>query len=170
MARLLVAVFLIAVSATTLLDAKAPTVKIAITSPDQTAAIEIVDASVREFHIWAGPGVGSNGIPQTEGFIADWGKGRIAEPPKALRRYRIAFYTGCDPRDASCTTEPQLSYVVTYVYDATAGRGYVYLPGKGEPSYELNTRSIARNGLEGNWFLASASWQSFITPILSPAR
>jgi hypothetical protein len=173
MSRLLIAALalLINVSAPALLTAKAPTVKIAITDADQTTSVEIIDSSVRQFHIWSGPGVRVNGVPEMEGFVADWSKGNVAEPPKDLRRYRVAFYTACDSREAaSCrTSEPQLSYVVMYAYSPAADRGYVYVPGRGEQWYDLNTQSIAR-GVEGNWFLASTQWQRFVTRLICPTR
>jgi len=150
------------------LAAKAPTVRITITGPDQSAPIEIIEPGAGAFSVWAGPGVYVNGAPQTSGFIADWQKGPKPEPSATLRRYRIAFYTGCKPSETDLcrVAEPQLSYVVLYAYDAATGQAYVYLPGRGEPWYEVNTRSILRS-VEGNWFLASSEWQGFVRPFLA---
>jgi hypothetical protein len=151
--------------------AKAPTVKITIINAERAAPIVVTDPAVREFSVWAGPGVYINDIPQTTGFIGDWEKGPTAAPPDVLRRYRIAFYTGCKRSEAeSCNTDrPQLSYVVFYVHDAATRQGYVYVPGRGEDWYDLNTRSILR-GVEGDWFLASREWQEFVTPFLAGGR
>jgi hypothetical protein len=182
--KLLIAVVsvLIALAAPLSLAAKGRTVKITITGSAQSVPVEIVDPAVSQFSVWSGPGTFINGVPQTEGFIINWAKGPVAQRPHALRRYQVAFYTGCKKEDSSfCNTdEPQLSYVVIYEYDPAAKQGYVYLPGRGEPWYEVNTRSILRtiqlspgvvgNGLEGNWFLGSADWQRFAAPFLSQVK
>jgi hypothetical protein len=131
----------------------------------------VTDPAVCEFSVWAGPGVSINDIPQTTGFIGDWEKGPTAKPRDVLKRYRIAFYTGCKRAESdSCNTDrPQLSYVVFYVHDAAARQGYVYVPGRGEDWYDLNTRSILR-GVEGDWFVASREWQEFVMPFLAGGR
>ena len=49
--------------------------------------------------------------------------------------------------------------MVTYAHDPLTGQGYVYLPGKNDPMYTLNTRSMYRYGREGQWFYATAKWQ-----------
>jgi hypothetical protein len=151
--------------------AKAPTVKITISNAEHSAPIVVSDPAVREFSVWAGPGVSINDIPQTTGFVGDWENGPVTNPPDVLQRYRIAFYTGCKRSESdSChTDQPQLSYVVFYAYDAARREGYVYVPGRGEPWYDLNTRSILR-GVEGDWFLASREWKVFIKPFLTGAR
>ena len=41
--------------------------------------------------------------------------------------------------------------------DPATGQGYVYLPGKSDEPYRLNTKAIYR-GREGNWFRANAAW------------
>jgi hypothetical protein len=43
--------------------------------------------------------------------------------------------------------------------DPATGQGYVYLPGKADEPYRLNTKAIYR-GREGNWFRATAAWQT----------
>jgi hypothetical protein len=47
--------------------------------------------------------------------------------------------------------------IITSAEPAT-GQGYVYLPGKADEPYRLNTKAIYR-GREGNWFRATAAWQ-----------
>jgi hypothetical protein len=136
------------------LTAKGRTVKITISTVDQAAPVEINDPAIGQFHVWDGPGTYVND------FIIDWSKGAVEHRPNALRRYRVAFYTGDEE------TKPRLSYVVLYEYDPAAGKGYVYLPGKADEGYALNTRSIYR-GLEGDWFVATSSWQEYVAPIIS---
>src|SRR4051794_583356 len=151
--------------------AKAPTIRITIKSDNGSAPIEITDTAVGDFNVWAGPGVRINEVPQTIGFIPDWDKGALKQPESTLPRYKTSFYTGCRQSEiAGCDhPEQQLSYVVLYVYDAAAAQGFVYIPGRGEPWYDLNTRSILR-GLEGNWFAATREWQRFVTPFITRAH
>jgi hypothetical protein len=59
-----------------------------------------------------------------------------------------------------------LDYVVTYTPDPINHRGFVYLPGKGEADYTLNTFSIYR-GVEGHWFEARKIWVDLVSALLA---
>jgi hypothetical protein len=152
-------------------DAKGRTVKIALVDPSaQSRPIEMTGTAVAAFYVWAGAGVRINGAPETEGFIGDWKKGTVDKRPEGLRRFRVSFYAGCLRDELFCSTpESKLSYVVMYEYDAAVNAGYVYLPGRGEDGYELNTSSILR-GVEGKWFPATAEWRDYIAPVIGRAQ
>jgi hypothetical protein len=112
---------LLAVAVPALLLAKGPTVKITIGGEGLQPPISITDPKVGEFPVWSGPGVFVNGVEQTEGFIIEWSKGVIPQPPTRLQRYRVSFYTGCKDSEIGCrSTEPRVVYVVSYVYDQVA--------------------------------------------------
>lgn len=150
---------LVLLSATTPLSAKGITTKIRITGAKLATRVEISDPKILEnFHVWAGPGTGVNGVEGTEGFIIDWASGAVAERPRGLDVYEVSFYVKYANRPASEQTD-QLAYVVSYEADPSTGQGYVYLPGKADEWYRLNTKAIFR-GREGNWFKATAAWQS----------
>src|SRR5262249_19701032 len=152
------------------LFAKGRTVKITIKGADLGTPIESSDDAVGWFGIWEGPGVRINGAPQSTGFIIDWSKGAVAERRNGLARYEVSFYAGCNMSEWGCRTDkPSLAYVVYYEYDPAAEQGYVYLPGKADEWYRLNTFSIFRGGLEGNWFFASSDWQKFAQPLMERA-
>jgi hypothetical protein len=161
----LVLVLVSAVSA----DAKSRTLKVALVDDSaQLRPIEVSGPAVAVFGVWDGPGVRINGEPQMEGFIADWRTDPAGKRPEGLRPFRVSFYTGCVPgeRILGCSVpEERLSYVVIYEYDSTSNIGYVYLPGKGEDGYDVNTRSILR-GVEGRWFMATAEWRDYIAPLI----
>ena len=148
--------------------AKGDTVKITLTNLQSGTPLEIADyAAVKRFNVWEGPGVNGAEVPYAKGFIVDWSKLIIIVPSSALARYQVKFYEGCkiSESDACYSEEPSLAYVVTYVYNAATKQGYVYLPGKGDEFVDGNVRSIYR-GVEGEWFMASAEWQSFVLPLI----
>jgi len=61
------------------------------------------------------------------------------------------------------------TYVVRYAIDPSSERGYVYLPGKGDPGYRDNVFLIYR-GVEGNWFHAWDEWEKLAHPLIEKAR
>jgi hypothetical protein len=59
---------------------------------------------------------------------------------------------------------------VFYDYHPSSKRGFVSLPGKGEPWYEVKVRTIWHGtDVEGHWFPATDSWESFVRPIIADA-
>jgi hypothetical protein len=147
----------------TALFAKGETIKITIEGPGISVPIESTDGKVRDFQVWAGPEVRINGVEQTEGFIIDWVHGPVAEPSAALSRYQVSFYVSGRVNG--------LAYVVSYAVDPKTGRGFVYLPGKGDEQYPRNAASMYHgHGLEGNWFRATTAWESFVNPLIAQAR
>ena len=149
------------VCAPLLVLAKGPTLKITIKGANLASPVEITDGRVLEkFSVWAGTGVRINNAPQTEGFICDWKKGLVAAPQATLPRYEISFHV---------VHQRPIDYVVYYIYDPATGRGYVYLPGKGEKFYESNVFLIFR-GIEGNWLSATGSWTEIARPLIERAN
>ena len=144
-----------------LVTAKGPTLKITIKGSDLPSPIEITDKEILEkFDVWAGAGVEINGFPQTKGFIVDWEKGPVAEPPTTLRRYEVSF---------DVIHQQPSTYVVSYAYDPVTRKGYVYLPGKDEDFNASNTFLILR-GVEGNWLSATATWTEIARPLIERAK
>jgi hypothetical protein len=155
---------LVTLSATALVCAKGLTTKITITGDGLQTPIEITNPEVlKNFNVWSGRGTFAGDVSPEfegkEGFIIDWVSGAVASRPKGLRTYELSFYTKNDGRPPNGKPDPQVVYIVSYAVDPVTGQGYVYLPGKSDPRYDLNTSSILR-GCEGNWFLANAAWQT----------
>ena len=149
---------LVIVSATALVFAKGITTKITITGGGLQSPVEISDPEVlNNFNVWSGPGTFANDVEGTEGFIVDWASGAVTDRPNGLRAFELSFYVRYANRSFAEQTD-QLAYVVSYAIDPATGQGYVYLPGKADELYRLNTKAIYR-GREGNWFRASAAWQ-----------
>jgi len=150
---------LIVCAATAVVFAKGTTTRITITGVQLQNPIEISDPAIlKNFNVWSGAGTFLNGREGSEGFIVDWASGVVADPPIQLRTFKVSFYVRYANRPFNEQTD-QLAYIVSYAVDSETGQGYVYLPGKSDEFYGLNTKAIHR-GREGNWFLASAAWQS----------
>jgi hypothetical protein len=162
----------IALGLSVVVSAKGETTKITISGTSLAKPIEISDVNtVRAFQVWTGPGtrvcVGGRGncIEGTEGFIIDWPSGVVAQKPSGLQHYEVSFYV-TDGRGASQSGPEHLAYVVSYEYDPRTSQGYVYLPGKDDERYALNSASIYR-GREGNWFHASRAWQDAVVQLIA---
>jgi hypothetical protein len=144
---------------------KGVTTAIRITGAELQGPLEIRDPGVLEhFNVWSGPGTFLNDVEGTEGFIIDWASGVVTDRPNLLRNFELAFYVKYANRPAAEHTD-QLAYIVSYAIDPATGQGYVYLPGKMDEPYRLNTQAIYR-GCEGHWFRATAAWQSAFTSIV----
>jgi hypothetical protein len=162
----------IALALSTVISAKGETSKITVAGATLASPIEIADTNVvREFQVWAGPGttvcIGGRGncVEGTEGFIVDWSSGTVAQRPSGLQHYEVSFYA-TDRRFPGQPGPEHLAYVVSYEYDSAASQGYVYLPGKGDQWYALNSASIYR-GREGKWFRATRAWQDAVMPLIA---
>ena len=131
------------------LSAKAPTVRIAISGGGLSAPIEATDPAALA-SIWAGRFIGT---------LSD-------QPDKSLPRYRVTFYVRWATASAE-TIDPK--YVVTYVRDPRNGRGFLYLPGRGEEGYAMNVGSMERDGHDGRWHHADAEWSNAIARALPPS-
>ena len=148
-------------SATILVFAKGTTTKVTIAGAGLRSPVEITDPKIVEnFNVWSGPGTRVNGVEGKEGFIVDWASGVVTERPNASRAFEVSFYVRYANRRTGDQPE-QLAYVVLYAVDSATGQGYVYLPGRGDTHYVLNTRAILRRR-EGNWFRATAAWESVV--------
>lgn len=146
------------------LFAKADISKITIEGADLKTPIEITD--FRDFKgvgysPWAGPGTFVNGKAQTEGFIIDDWSQPVTERAKGLQRYKVSLYAKFP--------DEKLVYVVLYEYDPATGRGYIYLPGRGDEWYGLNMGTIAR-GVEGRWYRSRTAWDSVARPLIAGAK
>lgn len=150
---------LVIFSATNLVFAKGATTRITIAGAGLQSAVDITDPEVlKNFNVWSGPGTFANGVEGTDGFIVDWASGAVTDRPNGLRTFEVSFYVKYANRPFTEQID-QLAYIVSYAVDPVTGQGYVYLPGKSDESYRLNTKAIYR-GHEGGWFRANAAWQT----------
>ncbi len=150
---------LVIFSVTAVVFAKGTTTKITIAGGGLQSPVVITDPQVlKDFNVWSGPGTFANNVEGTEGFIIDWASGATSDRPNGLPIFELSFYVRYANRPSSEQAD-QLAYIVSYSVDPVTGQGYVYLPGKSDGPYRLNTKAIYR-GREGNWFRATAAWQT----------
>jgi hypothetical protein len=136
------------------LSAKGETIRVTISGGNLAAPIQITDSTiVARFQVWAGPGTSSD---EAQSLNVDWSHG-VVEPPKDLTVYEVSFVT------------TRGAYVVRYGIDKSTGKGYVYLPGRGDSGYEANVGLIYR-GLEGKWLGASTTWEKLARPLIAKAQ
>jgi hypothetical protein len=85
----------------------------------------------------------------------------VDAPDPYWPRYRVAFHINSRERGVF------LAYVVLYVWNPLAREGFVYLPGRGDADYRLNSGTIIRDGSDspgqqpardGYWHHATADW------------
>jgi len=145
--------------------AKGDMVLIEIKGASLTAPLKITDPKIQESNVWAGPGVNGSTVENAEGFIADWWKGAVAQPADGVPRYELSFYAGCRTAPSCLGETPILVYVVSYAYDASSKRGFIYLPGT---SRNVSTIYHGKD-VEGHWFLATDAWQDFVRPLIAKA-
>jgi len=166
----IVAVFTTAAS----LSAKGDMVLIEIRGGALAVPLKITDAKITDFNMWAGPGVNGTTLDNApEGFIADWKQGALTTPPTGVTRYDVRFYVGCRtiPTPSCLQEPPALCYDVSYAYDPSSAHGFIYFPGKGEPTYYLNTGTMYHGDrVEGHWFVATTAWEQFVRPLIVKAR
>ena len=60
----------------------------------------------------------------------------------------------------------QRTYLIHYSLNWQTGEGYVYLPGPSESGYRENAGVIIRDGHDGRWHRAEATWSSLLNPYL----
>lgn len=141
-------VFGVAIAASGSVSAKGPTVKITIAGGDLARPLELADAAaLRDFDVWSG-------------HFIDWAAGAPPEPASSVRPYEVSFY-------AKGNSGARLVYVVNYCPNPSAGRGSIYLPGRGDQWYSLNISTIWRGGRDGKWHHASHAWDDLIRPLIS---
>lgn len=131
------------------------TERITITAAGHTAEIA-GEAVHRRFGVGAGPGNSVNGVESRTGWIiSDW-LAEVPEPGPSLRRCEVVFHITVFKGTPRETRE---RYVASYAHDPGSGRGYVRLPGRGEPNWDSNSRMISRGDqFEGHWFVATDDW------------
>jgi len=117
------------------------TAKLTVSGPGFPRPLEIVDPAVLALsNVFSGTFIG----------------GAATEPDRSWPRYTVVF----DVQHRNGVEAA--AYVVHYVRDAATGRGFIYLPGRGDPRYRRNIHTILRTDQDGTWRHASPAWSQAI--------
>jgi hypothetical protein len=130
--------------------AKGETVRLEISGADLAATVNVTDNAAIAANAW--------GVNYLE-----WEKGPVPAPAPEMTRYTVKFYIQPSSGDI------QMKYAVYFVWDETAKRGYVYLPGQADALYRLNSAIVRDNG-EAQWYLATDSWANSLHQSLAGAH
>jgi hypothetical protein len=129
--------------------AKGSVGKITIESPDLADPVEITDRDiVLRFNPWAAQFIGR--------------VGPFSRPPEVGQQapYQVYFYL------ENGYGQLELSYMLYYYPQPAGTRGYIYMPGKGEPYYPVNVRTILREESDGRWHQSTPVWEDAFEKIL----
>lgn len=130
--------------------AKAATFKIIVSGPDLPGPLEITNDQILNLsNVWSGE-------------FLDNSHGHPEKPPERLP-YELSFYVKLSEDDL------RLMYVAYYYPELSPKQGQLYLPGRREPWYYLNTGTIIRDGQDGRWNYASPAWEALIKPLITHA-
>jgi hypothetical protein len=138
--------------------AKGPTVKLSVSGPGLHQPFEIADEDAL-VSVWMDEYFACSAPKRFLGSPA-------REPAPNLPRYDVDFYV----RVLQGEPRTRVMYRLRYAPDPASGDAYIYLPGPGDPAYELNANTISRSGQDGKWHHADRRWNSAVQRHLSPAR
>jgi hypothetical protein len=123
-----------------------------VTGGDLSRPISITNTGLLQLsHVYAGQFLGD----RVDAVDAQW------------PRYEVKLVF--EPEVPSAVDESrrkERTYLLHYSLNWQTGEGYVYLPGPGEPGYRDNISVIVRNGDDGHWHRATATWSSLLNPYL----
>ena len=139
------ALVVLAMTLTSAVEAKGPTVKLTVTGPPLSNPIDITTPRAVSATVYGGEFIGA---------VA-------TEPPTVLPRYTVSFHVQL-PREQGV----RVMYVVYYARDPLTGHGFVYLPARGEEWGRLNSSTISRDGQDGRWHHATQSWSDALAASL----
>jgi hypothetical protein len=130
-------------------EAKGPTVKLTLTGPGLARAIEITDRGLLDgSNVWEGAFIGETvaAAPTVNGPI-----------------YAVTFDVKLPEWQRAGV---KTMYTVSLARDARTGALWLYLPGRGEPGYALNVRTMLRDTQDGHWHRPSPAWASALEKYL----
>jgi hypothetical protein len=156
----------------TSLLAKSPTILIEVSGKTLVSPIRITDPKfLDEYSFFNGPGVTDfSGEAYAKGSIIDWKGGLVVPVPNERQHYEVRVYWSPRTRASCLSEELCLVYVAFYDYDPSSKRGFVYLPGRGEPWHELDINLLFHgDGIEGHWYGALDSWTSSVRSLIAGA-
>jgi len=150
--RMLVVALSVAAGIPLLAKGNAATVRIDIKAAASTSVVAVNHPDLLDrSHVYAGAFLG----PVTDPIDPAW--------PRYVITLVVEPRT---PMPALAPTGVFKPYVMHYAIDPTTHEGFLYLPGRGEDGYRLNTNLIIRDGDDGRWHRADPTWAGLLNAYL----
>ena len=141
------------VSSVVLARGNAKTVRLDVAGGDLAKPISVTNKSLLDLsHVYAGQFLGEI----VDGVESQWPRYTV----------RLVFEPEIALPDADANRNKQRTYLIQYSLNWQTGEGYVYLPGPSESGYRENIGVIIRDGHDGRWHRAEATWSSLLNPYL----
>ena len=141
------------VSSVVLARGNAKTVRLDVAGGDLAKPISVTNKSLLDLsHVYAGQFLGEI----VDGVESQWPRYTV----------RLVFEPEIALPDADANRNKQRTYLIQYSLNRQTGEGYVYLPGPSESGYRENIGVIIRDGHDGRWHRAEATWSSLLNPYL----
>ena len=148
MQRFVYTALLVALSANAI--AKLPTVEVTLSGPMLSAPLHTQNPAVIAPNVWMGN-------------FALLNEGAVPAPPAVAPRLTAYFWVN----DHGTY---RIAYTVDLVYDIEGRSALIYLPGRRDPRFVNNTRTILRKGQDGRWFRAEPAWAAAVNEALAAAQ
>ncbi len=139
---LILCVLLVALLLAIPVQAKGSAPLIRVLDPDSGAITEFNDPNLLErFNPWAGYFIGTGGA--------------LEYAPNVGQRVPYQVFLYIDDGQGGLDLAYMFYYYPDPNPDLEGSRGYIYLPGDGDPYHRVNTRTIIRSESDGRWHYAS---------------
>lgn len=141
------------VSSFVLARGNAKTVRLDVAGGDLAKPISVTNKSLLDLsHVYVGQFLGEI----VDGVESQWPRYTV----------RLVFEPEVALPDAGANRSKPRTYLIQYSLNWQTGEGYVYLPGPSESGYRENIGVIIRDGHDGRWHRAEATWSSLLNPYL----
>lgn len=141
------------VSSVVLARGNAKTLRLDVAGGDLAKPISVTNKNLLDLsHVYVGQFLGEF----VDGVDTKW-------PRYAVR---LVFEPEVAPPDADANRNKQRTYLIHYSLNWQTGEGYIHLPGPRETGYRENAGVIIRDGHDGRWHRAEATWSSLLNPYL----
>ena len=141
------------VSSVVLASGNAKTVRLDLAGGDLAKPISVTNKSLLDLsHVYVGQFPGEI----VDGVESQWPRYTV----------RLVFEPEVALPDDDANRNKQRTYLIHYSLNWQTGEGYIYLPGPRETGYRENAGVIIRDGHDGRWHRAEATWSSLLNPYL----
>jgi hypothetical protein len=141
------------VSSVVLARGNAKTVRLDVAGGDLAKPVSVTNRTLLDLsHVYLGQFLGGS----VDGVESQWPRYTV----------RLVFEPEVAHPDGGANRNRLRTYLIHYSLNRQTGQGYIYLPGPTETEYRENASVIIRDGHDGHWHRAEATWSSLLNPYL----